>query len=329
MLPCCSRRQRSRVGASGGVFGAPRGDDTRLREREFDDGVDSEAEKPLGSEQVENPLAWEEPHSGSAEFRDADDNGSDDEMETQPLRPVALVPRGWAAPDPRADTRAQVLASSAQLPPSGAAGDVCYIGNEQYECMRTGGWVLVANECGRLEMWERGLPAETRKLVAFEVLIRSIAAHHGVQAGEDQDEDVIDALRVHFQIRYSSTTGVARLATSATMPSGLTTTHCFGWLVVGRCTGSYTHGRRWVPDPLANRLTTLSLCCASGNMKTSTLRPTSTNGLIGSSHSSSPARAGRRSGVCGYADQTATHQSSYSISTLCYPTRCLSRRNLM
>jgi hypothetical protein len=209
MLPCCSRRQHSRVGVSAGVFGAPRGDDTRLREREFDDGVDSEAEKPVGSEQVENPLAWEESHPGNAEFQEADDNGSDDELDTQPLRPVALVPRGWAAPDPGAETRAQVLTSSAQLPPSGATGDVCCIGSEHYEYMRTGGWVLVANECGRLELWERGFPAETRKLAAFEVLIRCIAADQGVQAGEDQDEDLVDALRVQLQIRYTSPRGVA------------------------------------------------------------------------------------------------------------------------
>jgi hypothetical protein len=177
-----------------------------MREREFDDEADSEAEKPAGSEQVENPLAWEESHPGNADFQDADDNGSDDEMETQPLRPVALVPRAWATPHPGADTRTKVLASSAQLPPNGAAGDTCCIGSEQYEWI--GGWVLVANECGRLELWERGFSVETRKLAAFEILIRSITADQGLQAGEAQDEELVDALRVQLQIRYTISTGI-------------------------------------------------------------------------------------------------------------------------
>ena len=199
MLPCCSRAQRSRVGVSAGASEPPRGDNTRLREREFDDVSDSAAAVPPGSEQVENPLAWEDPHAGNAAFQDAGEDSSEDEVEVQPLRPVALVPRGWAAPDAGADERATVLAPGAQLPRSAVAGDVCYVGSERYEYMQDSGWVLLANECGRLELWERGLCAESRKLLAFEVLIRSIEAEQEFHV--DEDEDLIDALRVQLQIR--------------------------------------------------------------------------------------------------------------------------------
>ena len=278
MLPCCSRRQRSRVGVSAGASAPHRGDDRRLREREFDGGVDSEADTPVGSEQVENPLSWEDPHhTGNAESPDAEDHGSDDEMEAQPLRPVALVPRGWAAPDTRIYKRATVLASSAQLPSDGSAGEVCCIGSEKYEYMPAGGWVLVANECGRLELWERGFCAETRKLAAFEVLLRSMTAGQEL----DGDEDVVEALRVQLHIRCTSSACVESLATMQAF-SRLSLSNALVGLAVGRCIVNCKRGRRLAPARLVGLLVTRSSCCASGNMKISTPTPNSTNGLIDS-----------------------------------------------
>lgn len=200
MLPCCSRRHRSRVGVSDEASASPRGNDTRLREREFDDRAESEAD--VDREQVENPLARQERHASITGFEDAQEDGSDDDMDAQLLRPVALVPRRWAAPDAGPDEGAFMLALGAQLPSNGAAGNVCYVGSEKYEYMPGGGWVLVANECGRVELWERGFCAKTRKLVAFEVLLQCILADQSLHT--DADEDLVDTLRVQLQIRCAS-----------------------------------------------------------------------------------------------------------------------------
>ena len=217
MLPCCSRSQRSRVGISAGAAAPMRGDGTRQpsREREFDD-EDSAADASVsaGVDAVDNPLAWGEPQADDSGYREANGDGGgeaeaeveeeeeeEEEEEFIPLWPVALVPRDGAEPDIAPDAEATVLPPGAQLPVNGiGVGGVCIVGSETY--VHTAGvWVLVANAGCRLERWERGFSAETRKLAAFEVLLRcvgSIPTEHG----EDEEEDLVDAVRVQLQIRY-------------------------------------------------------------------------------------------------------------------------------
>lgn len=168
----------------------------RQHEREFDgEYLDSAApaaagKDDLGQDSVDNPLAWEEP---------IDEEDSEEE-EVESLRPVVLVPREWAAPAAPADEWATVLAPGAQLPATGSeGGGVCFVGSQKYE-WETYGWVLVADADVRLEVWERGFSAETRNLVAFEVLMQSMRAGEG-EGYDDHEDHLIDMVRVQLNIR--------------------------------------------------------------------------------------------------------------------------------